>query len=120
GQILRLEGFNDRSLMGTGSVLLLTITISQIEAATSANGSTKQKKKKYTTIANRPARQKAVFLVSLALIILLGGIGLFSFSHLWTRNVLISIPYPPLIGSLALDDTLRDNTRGYNWPEDGI
>jgi hypothetical protein len=126
GQIIRLEGFNDLSPMGPAGVLLITLTVSQTQASTSAGGLTKQKKKnfkvfigrKHTTLANRPREQKAVaaFLVLLALIIILvsGGIGL----RLWTSNV--RIPYPPLTGSLAIDDPLRNNTGSYNWPEDGM
>jgi eukaryotic-like serine/threonine-protein kinase len=102
GQIIRLEGFNGLYPIGAG-VLLLTIAISKNETGISVRGLTKQKH----------PRQKAVILVSLILVILLGSIGLFS--RLRISNV--SIPYPPLIGSLAIDDTLHDNTRGYNWPD---
>src|SRR6266571_1658587 len=127
GQILRREGFSDQYPTDTTDVLYLTIAVSQTKAGSSAPGLKKQKNfgvslwgKIHTTNVNGPARRKAVFLVIvplLALIILASaGIGLFV--HL--RPSSAPIPYLTLIGSLAIDDALRDNTKGYNWPEDGV
>ncbi|GAC1455504.1 MAG: hypothetical protein PVS3B3_08060 [Ktedonobacteraceae bacterium] len=134
GQIIRLEGFSNVSPMGipTG-VLLLSIAISQIETGPSVSELAEQKtthpnfisntsknakvpiRGRRTAIANLPLRQKTVLLASLLLIIFLSSIGLF----LRLRTSSVPIPYPPLSGSLAIDDTLHDNTGGYKWP-DGI
>ncbi|HZT99238.1 MAG TPA: hypothetical protein VFA10_06230, partial [Ktedonobacteraceae bacterium] len=32
-------------------------------------------------------------------------------------NSSVPIPYPPHSGSLALSDALRDNSKGYSWPD---
>jgi serine/threonine protein kinase len=67
----------------------------------------------YTTIVNLSPRGKALLLGSLVLLLILGSIGIF----LVQSNSSVSIPYPPHSGSLALSDALRDNSKGYSWPD---
>jgi hypothetical protein len=70
----------------------------------------------YTNFANLSLRGKGVLLGGLVLLLILGSLGFFFFGQF---NASVPIPYPPHSGSLALSDALRDNSKGYNWP-DGV
>jgi hypothetical protein len=70
----------------------------------------------YSTLVNLPRKGKAIALTGLLLILVLVGTGLFSLAQL---SPSMPIPYPPNTGSLALNDPLRANAEGHNWP-DGI
>ncbi len=59
------------------------------------------------------SRGIAILLVGLALLVVGASVGVFFFTRSNQQN-----PYPPY-GTLALDDPLNDNSRGYNWLDIG-
>ncbi len=132
GHVIRLEGLGDPAPAGgVAGAALLTIAVSPADelsipavivseetrtAPTSAiaRPSRTIAARAYTTFVNLPLRRKVIFLTSLLLILLLAGIGLFSLAQ---TSLHVPMPYPPNAGSLALNDPLRANTGGYDWPD---
>lgn len=61
------------------------------------------------------SREKAI-LIGLVLLAVIGSLAVFYFKSS-SPNAGIANPYPPNIGTLALNDPLRDNSNGYFWDE---
>lgn len=60
------------------------------------------------------SKGRAILLVGLALLLAVGSsVGILYFTRSTQQN-----PYPPF-GTLALDDSLSDNSHGYNWHDSG-
>jgi hypothetical protein len=133
GQIIRLEGFGGSSPMGgSAGPVLLTIAVSPTEqsistiaptqqtqappafASSTLNSSRVMANRAYTTVTTLPPVRRAALLLTIVLILILGGVGLFS---LIQTSAGVPIPYPPHTGSLALNDLLHDNSGGNGWPE---
>jgi eukaryotic-like serine/threonine-protein kinase len=139
GQVIRLEGqvepASDRDSPGA---LILTITIAppkeqahltnvDSDATVISSGSVPDSKgaaelaplsratvSTETSIRRRGlSRGTAILLVGLALLVVVGSVGVFSFTRSNQQN-----PYPAF-GTLALDDPLSDNSHGYNWHDSG-
>lgn len=133
GQMLRLEDLGGPSPTGgSPGALILTLAVSPTEPSISHAPTTKKPSsfpasmkstfssssaaatKAYTRVARLPLKYRAIVLAGLALLIVLAGTGLFA---LVQSNAHVPMPYPPNSGSLALNDLLRDNSGGYDWPE---
>jgi len=139
GQVIRLEGqvepAGDRDSPGA---LILTITVAPPEeraipldtiadATVVSSGSVPDSKgaagfaplSRATVSTETSTRRRglsrgtAILLVGLALLVVVGSVGVFYFTRSNQQN-----PYPPF-GTLALDDPLSDNSHGYNWHDSG-
>jgi serine/threonine protein kinase len=139
GQVIRLEGqvepASDRDSPGA---LILTITIAPPEeqaflpdttadATVISSGSVPGSKgaaglappSRATVSTETSTRRRglsrgtAILLVGLALLVVVGSVGVFYFTRSNQQN-----PYPPY-GTLALDDPLSGNSHGYNWHDSG-
>ncbi len=139
GQVIRLEGqvepASDRDSLGA---LILTITIASLEeqahltnadgdATVISSGSVPDSKgaaglaplSRATVSTETSTRRRglsrgtAILLVGLALLVVVGSVGVFYFTRSNQQN-----PYPAF-GTLALDDPLSDNSHGYNWHDSG-
>ena len=139
GQVIRLEGQVEPESSGESpGALILTITIASIEeqahltnadgdATVISSGSVPDSKgaaglaplSRATVSTETSTRRRglsrgtAILLVGLALLVVVGSVGVFYFTRSNQQN-----PYPAF-GTLALDDPLSDNSHGYNWHDSG-
>ncbi len=144
GQVIRFEGQGESSVSGQSGALILTITIAPLEETVLPSKSSEAEDKTYRSASNKLpeapsplskssimqrfrrlilSRPRVAVLIGLALLVVIASFSIFYFKYdnILKRNSLLNAgtanPYPPNTGTLALNDSLSDNSNGYFWSE---
>ncbi len=144
GQVIRFEGQGESSVSGQSGALILTITIAPLEETVLPSKSSEAEDKTYRSASNKLpeapsplskssimqrfrrlilSRPRVVALIGLVLLVVIASFSIFYFKYdnILQRNSLLNAgtanPYPPNTGTLALNDSLSDNSNGYFWSE---
>ena len=144
GQVIRFEGQGESSVSGQSGALILTITIAPLEETVLPSKSSEAEDKTYRSASNKLpeapsplskssimqrfrrlilSRPRVVALIGLVLLVVIASFSIFYFKYdnILKRNSLLNAgtanPYPPNTGTLALNDSLSDNSNGYFWSE---